>query len=149
MSPIFFQEVEVGFSVESPTRTLTEADLVTFAATAGDYDPLATDEEFARGTEYGGRVASGILGACIASGLAGRAGEPFEILAFTGGEWKFHGSIRIGDTLRVRILVLQKRDLKGKEGGIVTERWDLINQRDEVVQEARVPLLVAKRPTGL
>jgi acyl dehydratase len=148
VSRVFFEEVEVGLSVESPARTLTEADLVTFAAISGDYDPLATNEELARGTKYGGRVGSGLLGACIASGLASRAGQPFAILAFTGGEWKFHRAIQIGDTVRVRILVLQKRDLKGKEGGIVTERWDLVNQRDEVVQEARVTLLVAKRPTG-
>ncbi len=146
MSWTFFEEVEVGYSAESPGRTITETDLVSFAAVSGEYDPLATDEEFARVTEYGGRVASGLLGPCILTGLAYRAGLSLEILAFTGADWKFHGMIRIGDTVRARIHVLQKRDLKGKEGGIIIERWDLINQRDELVQEARVTLLVAKRP---
>lgn len=145
MSGSFFEEVEVGNEAESPGRTITEADLVNFAAISGDYDPLNTNEEFARSTEYGGRVASPLLGSCVLTGLAYRAGLPLEILAFTGAEWTFRGTIRIGDTLRVRVEVLQKRDLKGREGGMIIERWDLLNQRDELVQEARVSLLVAKR----
>jgi len=144
----FFEEVEVGFKAESPGRTITEADLVTFAAISGDYDCLRAGEEFARFTEYRGRVAPPLLGPCILSGLASRTGLSVKVLAFSGGEWKFHGDIRIGDTLRVRIHVLQKRDLRGREGGMVIERWDLINQRDELVQEARVSLLVAKRTVG-
>ena len=145
MTGAFFEEVEVGFKAESPGRTITEADLVTFAAISGDYDCLSADEEFGRVTEYRGRVAPPLLGPCILSGLAYRTGLSVKVLAFSGGEWKFHGGIRIGDTLRVRIQVLQKRDLRGREGGMVIERWDLINQRDELVQEARVSLLVAKR----
>lgn len=145
MTGAFFEEVEVGFKAESPGRTITEADLVTFAAISGDYDCISADEEFGRAAEYRGREAPPLLGPCILSGLAYRTGLSVKVLAFSGGEWKFRGGIRIGDTLRVRIHVLQKRDLRGREGGMVIERWDLINQREELVQEARVSLLVAKR----
>ena len=146
MSGLFFDEVEVGAEGQSPGRTITEGDLVAFASISGDYDPLATDEEFARATEYGGRIASDLLGPCVLSGHAYRAGLSLEILAFTGAEWKFYDRIRIGDTVRLRIRILQKRDLKGREGGMVVEVWELLNQRGELVQEGRVTLLVARRP---
>lgn len=148
MRGTFFEEVEVGDEAESPGRTITEADLVNFAAISGDYESLGTDEALVRRSEDGGRVASDLFGPCALSGLAYHA-FPLNILAFTGGEWKFRSAIRIGDTVRVRVRVIQKRDLKGKEGGLLIEGWDLVNQRGELVLEARVTLLVAKRPTGL
>ena len=144
MTDRFFEEVQVGVQAESPGRTITEADLVTLAAVSGDYDGFGADETSVGVMEHG-RIASPLLGSCVVTGLAYRAGRSLEILAFLGGEWRFHGAIRIGDTLRVRIQAVQKRDLTGRDGGVVIERWDLLNQRDELVQEARVSLLVAKR----
>ncbi len=107
---LYFEDMEVGWKARTPGRTVTEADIVEFAGLSGDYTPLHTDAEYARGTIFGERVAHGLLGLAIASGLATRLGFLEETVeAFTGLEWKFRAPIRIGDTIHVEIEVAQKR----------------------------------------
>jgi acyl dehydratase len=65
------------------------------------------------------------------------------VLAFMGFEWKFHQALRIGDTIRSRSRTAAKRSLK--EGGVIFEDREILNQRGEVVQSGRLTLLVAKR----
>ena len=66
----YFEELAVGEVVESPGRTITEADVVFFANLSGDFNPLHTDAEYARTTTFGERIAHGLLGLSVASGLA-------------------------------------------------------------------------------
>jgi acyl dehydratase len=60
-----------------------------------------------------------------------------------GFEWKFHLPLRIGDTMRSRSRTAAKRSMK--EGGVIFEEREILNQRGEVVQSGRLTLLVAKR----
>ncbi len=71
---LYFEEFTLGQEIDSPARTVTEADVMLFAGLSGDYNPLHTDVEYARDTPYGERIAHGLLGLSIASGLAARAG---------------------------------------------------------------------------
>jgi acyl dehydratase len=146
---LYFEEFAVGQKMESPARTVTEADIVLFAGLSGDYNPLHTDAEFAKGTPYGQRIAHGLLGLAIASGLAARAGFiEGTAQAFLGLEWKFKGPVLIGDTLRIRAEVTKLRAMPSMGGGVVVFAVNVLNQREQVVQQGEWSLLVKSRPQG-
>lgn len=131
-----FEELDVDMVWESPRRTITEADVVMFAALTGDHNPIHTDEEFAKGTVFGGRILHGPAGFAIATGLESRLGiKEGTAIAFLGMTWDLRGPIKIGDTIHVREKVLSKRETKKPTTGIVNFYVALVNQRDEVVQE--------------
>jgi acyl dehydratase len=121
-----------------------------FAAMTGDYSELHTSEAFARKTQYGRRVAHGLLGLALAHGLMWpRTGELRDnAIAFLGlSDWRFRRPIFLGDTIRVRYWIVELRDSRTHpEQAIATFEVQVINDRDEVVQEGRKALLVSKVP---
>ncbi|MDW8064508.1 MAG: MaoC/PaaZ C-terminal domain-containing protein [Anaerolineae bacterium] len=145
---MYFEDLEVGWKVRTPGRTITEADIVAFAGLSGDYTPLHTNAEYARGTMFGERIAHGLLGLSIASGLATRLGFLEETVeAFTGLEWKFRAPIRIGDTIHAEIEVIQKRSAPDGRAGFVVFQVQVLNQRGEVTQKGQWTLLIRARGT--
>ena len=144
----YFEEFEIGDEGESVARTITETDVVTFAGLSGDYNPLHTDAEFAKGTMYGERIAHGLLGVAVATGLAARmAIIEGTAQAFTGLEWKFRGPIKIGDTIHLRLKVRRKKEMARLGGGFITFDATVFNQRDETVQKGTWTVLVKSAPT--
>ncbi len=143
----YFEEFEVGEEIVSPGRTITETDIVTFAGLSGDYNPLHTDAEFAKGTMFGQRVAHGLLGLAIASGLGMRLGfiegtaEAFRELT-----WKFSLPIFIGDTVHFRCRIGGKKPMPRLDGGLVTFNAALINQEGKTVQRGQWVVLVKNKP---
>ena len=87
----YFEEFEVGQKITTVGRTVTENDIVTFAGLSGDYNQIHTDVEYSKATTYGQRVAHGLLGISIASGLAMRTGilENTVIFFREINNWKF------------------------------------------------------------
>ena len=143
----YFEEFEDGYEAETAARTVTEADVVAFAGLSGDYNPLHTDAEFAKDTLFEERVAHGLLGLSIASGLANQLGFiDGTAQALTGIEWKFRGPIMFGDTIRARITVKKKKEMKQLNGGFVFFDMTLLNQRDEVVQKGTWNILISSAP---
>ena len=143
---LYFEELVLGQEIESLARTVTEADVVQFAGLSGDYNQLHTDAEFAKNTPYGQRIAHGLLGLSIASGLVGRAGfTEGTALAFLGLNWKFKAPILIGDTIRLRARVHKTRAMPSMGGGMAIFSMTLLNQRDKVVQQGEWTLLVKGR----
>ena len=141
----YWDDIAVGEEYESPGRTVTEADIVLFAGLSGDYNVLHTDAEFMKGSIFGERIAHGLLGLAIQSGLLTRAMPPYATIAFGGLRWKFKAPIKIGDTIHVRARVLQKEETKGDRGVVTLERT-VLNQRGEVVQQGETDLIVERRP---
>ena len=141
----YWDEIEVGEEYESPGRTVTEADIVLFAGLSGDYNVLHTDAEFMKASIFGERIAHGLLGLAIQSGLLTRAMQPYATIAFDSLRWKFKAPIRIGDTIRVRARVTSRKETKPDRGLVVLQRT-VLNQRDEVVQEGETELVVERRP---
>ncbi len=139
----YFEDLEVGHEWKSTSRTMTEGDIVNFANLSGDFNPLHMDKEFAKTTLFGKRIAHGLLGLSIASGLPSSE-VPWLILAFMGLDWKFTKPIFIGDSLYCLSAIKSKRELKDDRGIIVLNR-KLMNQREEVVQEGTFTLLVKRR----
>lgn len=144
----YFEEFIVGMNFVSPGRTVTESDIVNFAGLSGDYTQIHTDVEFSKSTPVGQRVAHGLLGLSIASGLAVRTGVlEGTVIAFREiSEWKFIKPIFIGDTVRVSLLVLETKELRRIGGGAVNIELRLLNQNDDTVMKGIWKVLVASRP---
>lgn len=144
----YYEDLKVGETFESPGRTVTEADVMTFAGLSGDYNVLHTDEEFMKGTPFGTRIAHGLLGLAMQSGLGSRAiAPPVATAAFLGlKEWNFRKPIFFGDTIKVRIAVEEMRETSKPGRGIVHWRREVVNQKGEVVQEGLTVTLVNCRP---
>ena len=137
-----FGDLQIGDSWESPGRTITQADVIAFAGLSGDFNPLHLDHEAARAGPFRRPVAHGLLGLAVASGLGSHAPH-VQTLAFLGIlEWKFHAPIGLDDTVRVVTTVEALEPRSRGRRGVVTWHRQLINQRDEVVQEGRTQTLV-------
>ena len=143
----YFQEFKVGETIETPARTITEADVVTFAGLSGDYNPIHTDAEFARETMFEERIAHGLLGLAVVSGLAWRTGFMEGTAdALISVETKFRNAVKFGDTIRARFTVKQMKELKRMGGGFVTLGVTVFNQRDETVQKGDWTVLIRSAP---
>jgi 3-hydroxybutyryl-CoA dehydratase len=145
---MFFEEFSVGQHIISTARTVTESDVVTFAGLSGDYNQIHTDAEFSKNTPFGQRVAHGLLGIAIASGLAMRTGVlEGTVLAFREiNEWKFSKPIFIGDTVLVELDVKETKALPRLGGGSVIIELSVKNQHEEVTMKGLWTVLVASKP---
>jgi 3-hydroxybutyryl-CoA dehydratase len=143
-SGMYFEEFEPGQTITSPARTITEADVVSFAALSGDWNAIHTDAVYAAQHFFGQRVAHGLLIMSIASGLAMRLGILEDtVLAFREIEgWKFSQPVFIGDTIRVRASVTQTKAMARLGGGSVSLKVEVLNQKDEAVQRGTWSVLV-------
>jgi acyl dehydratase len=122
-----FEEMTVG-QTASYTRTVTEQDVLLFAAVSGDTNPVHLDEEFASGTQFKGRIAhgmytAGLISAAIAMELPG----PGTI--YLGQDLRFERPVRIGDTLTVQLAVSEKTP----EKKFVKLQTVVVNQAGKVV----------------
>ena len=144
----WFDEIQVGEEYESPGRTVTEADIVLFAGLSGDYNILHTDAEYMKSSIFGERIAHGLLGLAIQSGLFSRSGIPYATLGSGTLRWKFKGPIKIGDTIRVRAKVADKKNGDQADRGVIMVERQVLNQRNEVVQEGETELVVERRPSA-
>jgi acyl dehydratase len=143
----YFEDFNVGDEWTTPRRTICEADVATFAGFSGDYNPIHTDEEYAKTTIFGGRILHGPAGFAIACGLEFRLGiKDGTAIAFLGMTWDLKGPIRIGDTIHVYQHVTAKRETKKVDQGIVTFYVVLRNQRIETLQEGEWKIMFQRRP---
>lgn len=149
MTPAFLEDIDVGLEVVSGGRTVTEADIVSFAGLSGDYQPLHTDEVWVReNTDFEGRIAHGLLILSMADGLTNDT-DNWEHLAWLEVQRRFVGPTYPGDTIRIRRRVTEVRRSRSRpDRGVVTLDIEVINQRDEVVQAGTDVLLVAARTDG-
>jgi acyl dehydratase len=147
---MYFEDFEVGQQVRSPGRTITEADIVSFAGLSGDFNGIHTDFEYAGTTPFGQRVAHGLLGLAVASGLLVRTGVlEGTVIAFREiTEWKFSQPVFIGDTIHVLLEVAEKKALPRLGGGSLLLSLNVQNQADETVMRGQWSVLVLSRPDG-
>lgn len=144
---LYFEEFEEGQTLETRGRTITEADIVNFAGLSGDYNPMHTNAAYAATTQFEQRVAHGLLGLSIASGLSYQLGFlEGTVIAFTGLDWKFREPIFIGDTIRAVVKVTKLREMKAAGGGFVSFDIKVLNQDDKVTQKGEWTVLVASKP---
>lgn len=142
----YYDDARVGDEGESPSMTVTETHIMTYADLTGDHTPVHTDEAYARTTPFGTRVAHGLFGLSIADGLKTQADYRFVPGMSLGWNWDFVAPIKIGDTVRLRFRIASMRLTRRPGWGIVIIPCELLNQRNEVVQRGEHKLMVPCRP---
>ena len=144
----YFEEFQAGDSFVSAGRTITETDIVNFAGITGDWTQIHTNAEAARRGVFGRRIAHGLLGLSVASGLLAQLGFiEGTALAFRELTWKFRQPTLIGDTIHTKATVTKVKAVPRLGGGAVTLEVQVISQEDNVVQRGKWKLLIAGKPT--
>ncbi|HEY3021591.1 MAG TPA: MaoC/PaaZ C-terminal domain-containing protein [Solirubrobacteraceae bacterium] len=134
-----FEKLTEGAAFETRGRTITEADVVAFAAQTGDWHPQHCDATWAADSEFGERIAHGMLVLSYAVGLV--PFDPARVLALRRiGDAVFKRPVRIGDTIRVRGLVTGLSPVRD-DAGLVTFGWTVVNQDAQTVARARVDVV--------
>jgi len=143
----YWDDAKVGDEGVTPKLTVTGAMIDMYAEVSGDHTPLHVDEEYARKSHFGERVAHGLFGLAIADGLKCQADYRFVPGMSLGWSWDFLLPIRIGDTLHVKFRVGSMRPSNSKPGwGIVIIPCELVNQNGEVVHRGEHKLMIPRRP---
>ena len=141
----FFEEFEIGEEFETLGRTITESDILTFAGLSGDFNPLHLDDEFAKRSPFKARVPHGLCIMSIATGLIDRLGViSCTALACLQIMWEFLKPVRIGESIRGVMKVLEKKESKKGDRGLVTFEISVLNQRNEKVETGSLKLMMAK-----
>jgi len=149
MSGKYFDEWVEGDVFTTPTRTITETDVVMFAAMSGDYNELHTSAEATRTNPFGKRIAHGLLILGISHGLVFRTGflDQTAIALLSVDNWKFLAPVFFGDTIRVKVGVSGKKESKSKpDRGVVTLHLEILNQHDVVVQSGYKAVMMKRIP---
>ncbi|MFV9454568.1 MaoC/PaaZ C-terminal domain-containing protein [Rhodococcus sp. NM-2] len=146
MAGLWFDDVEIGMTFETPRRTVTEADVVNFAGVSGDFHTLHTDAQTMRESQFGERIAHGALVLSIVTGLRGRLGIFDDTLvAFAEiRRWRFVRPVLIGDTIRAANEVVELTPTSKPDRGVMVQYVQVLNQHDVVVQEGEMVALVKR-----
>jgi 3-hydroxybutyryl-CoA dehydratase len=143
-APPYFDGLAIGAAMESSGRTVTEHDVVSFAALTGDWHPQHADAEWAAESPFGRRIAHGMLVLSYALGLLPI--DPRVVLALRSIESAvLKRPVGLGDTIRVRAKVTRMRPL-GEETGLVTLDVRIINQDDELAARMDIVVLWRREP---
>jgi len=145
--PMFFEDFELGHEYATVGRTLTEADVVIFASMTGAVNPLFLDEEYAKRTRFGGRIAPGLLTMSTVLGLIYQMPQGFftdGFIALVEARGSFTASVRPGDTLSAKVTVSEKKEVSGGRGMVVLS-YRAFNQGEQKVSEGEFRIMVARR----
>lgn len=143
----WFEDFVEGLAIETRGRTISEADLVNFAGLTGDFNPMHTDAEYAKTTQFGARVAHGALIFSYMIGLTYQLGILDDtIIALIGFEMKLRAPVYIGDTIRVISSVSKRRLMAAAGGGLVTFDVKVVNQKNETTQKGELTLMIKTKP---
>lgn len=135
--------IEQGLTVVSPSRTIGEGDVSIFAGLTGDFTPVHIDEEFAKTTPHGTRIAHGPHTMATAIGLATHTGIFGErVIGMVSISWDLMGVVRLGDTIRSKVTVEAIRPTSKPGRNLATYVFDVLNQRDEIIQRGRMMVIV-------
>jgi 3-hydroxybutyryl-CoA dehydratase len=134
-----FEALETGQQFSTRGRTVTEADVVGFAALTGDWHPQHSDAAWAADSPFGERIAHGLLVVSLAAGLV--PFDPGRVVALRRvADATFKRPVRFGDTLHVEGRIAEL-GAASDEAGLVTFAWSVVNQDGRTVCRARVEVL--------
>ena len=144
---VLFDDYEIGATYKTLGRTVSETDIVTFVNLGGFTEPLFMDMEYVKKESvFGRRAAPGAMtfalseGLCMQTGLIHGTG-----MAWLGGEVKVTAPVLEGDTIYVEIEIVDKRETKKPDRGIVTYKHRVLNQRGETVMELKLQRMIKRK----
>jgi acyl dehydratase len=141
-----FEGHAIGAVYRTLARTVAETDIVNFVNQCGFVEPLFIDMEYVkRESVFGRRAAPGALTFALSEGLIMQTGLIHGTgMAWLGAELRIVAPVLEGDTIRVEVEIIDKRETKKADRGIVTYRHRVLNQRDELVLEAKVQRMIRR-----
>jgi acyl dehydratase len=149
----YFEDCQVGDRLTTRGRTITETDIVMFAAISGDWQPLHTDAEFARDGPFGTRIAHGMLSLVAGLNLLFRNADsgngilPASIVALSGiDNIRFKRPVKIGDTLHLTCEITRMLPVP-EQRGVIEIRFHILNQHDDEAISGRFSIVTASRDT--
>jgi len=147
-----FEELRIGETLTTHRRTVTEADIVNFAAISGDHFYAHVDDIAAKASIFGQRVAHGYFVLSAAAGLFVDP-APGPVLANYGLEnLRFTKPVHAGDTIQAKLTCKSKTAKETPPDGIPqgVVAWDVnvTNQENELVATYTILTLVKRLGTG-
>jgi itaconyl-CoA hydratase len=143
----YWDDFKEGDRIRTDAITITEAHLVQWAGLTMDFHPLHMDEEYAKKTIFGGRIAHGPLTFAMATGLMFMTHTYADaVIAWLGVEnMHIPGPVRIGDTISVDATVKERRETRNPERGITIFRYVVKNQKEQEVMAFDILFMMQRR----
>lgn len=150
MEKEYFEDCRIGDSLVTPGRTITETDLVNFAAFTGDWNRIHTDAEYAKNSAFGERIAHGLLTLAVGIPLIFRPSWyvlfPKSLVGIVGiDRVKFVAPVRIGDTIHLECEIVEITQMP-KQRGLIEVKHRIKNQLNETVVTGRLKVMAGCRP---
>jgi hypothetical protein len=148
---MYFEDFEIGSSIVTSRRTVTQADIVNFACLSGDHNAPHIDHEFCKTQPYGEPIAHGPLVLAIVGGLQCLSGiNDGTIIAMMGlDQWRMHLPVKAGDTIHAVITPTEKKLTSSGTKGIVTCERIVINQRNDIVHSMIISNMYKCKPMNV
>jgi acyl dehydratase len=142
----YFEDLQVGDEYVTMARTVTLSDIEMYCNLSGDFNPLYTDEEFAKTDVYGTRIAPEFLVHSISTGQVNQT-RLFEgtTLAFVGLDIEFVNPVKPGDTIVTKGKLIEKKETGKTKRGIVNFYVEVLNQRNEVISKSNRYIMLQRR----
>jgi len=147
--PKYWEDYSVGEKFTTPGRTVNEGMISIIMGLAGFTLSLFWDEEEAKQTIFGTRIAPGRLTLLLMGGLEEQADfwDHHTVIALLGiDQVKIKAPLRSGDTIKVQGEVIEKRESKNPERGLVIHKSSCVNQKGEIVVETISTHLLRRKP---
>jgi acyl dehydratase len=144
----YFEDFKVGDRFRTPGKTITEGAITMVIGLCGLTSPLFNNEEYAKKTPFGSRIAPGRLTLLIMGGLEEQLGLYDEtVIALVGiDKVRIKASLRPGDTIYVDMEIIKVKETSKPDRGMVTHKSTCVNQRGEMVLENEATHLIRRRP---
>ena len=148
MQGLYWDDHKIGATYQTLGRTVSETDIVNFVNAVGLIEPLFMDMEYVKKESvFGTRAAPGTLTFALSEGLVIQTGLIHGVgMAWLGGEVKVTAPVLAGDTIRVEVEIVDKRETKKTDRGIVTYKHRVLNQRGETVMELKLQRMIKRKP---
>jgi acyl dehydratase len=146
MESLYYEDFEAGLTLETASRTIDDALVRGFADVSGDRNPLHLDDEYARASAFGERIAHGALGVAVATGLLNRSGlTRGTLVALLGMSWDFLAPIRLDTSVRLHVVLASKRTTSRSDRGLVILGATLLAENGRELQRGELRMLVKRR----
>lgn len=144
MQSLYFEDFKVGRTFDTYSRTITEGDHSLFCALVGYHVPLFIDEEFAKKTRYGGRIAPSSLIMSFSTAMTESLFRTNVLALMSVNNGRFFAPVMLGDTIRTQVEVIDARTSSDTSQGVVVFRDSVFNQQDKLVFQIDKTVLIKR-----